>query len=448
MILGFVLLVVLLSVNALYVAAEFAFVGLGRTRAARLAQVAGPAARLVESIAGDPRRLDQVIAACQIGITASSLALGALVQIAFAEPLGRLLGEWLVLEERAAASAGITVALLGATGLQVILSEQLPKALALRHPERWALTLAIPLRLSEIAFAGVIPLLNGAANMALRLLRIPAAPHGHLHSPTEIGWIVAESARAGALRGELGDRLHDALRFATCTAGDVMVPRVRVRGVPETIALPELRRLLWESDHTRLPVYRGTLDEIIGVIHAKDVALRTTGVADPPPLAALIRPIPCVPWSVRAAVLLERMRAEHAGMAVLLDEHGGTAGIVTFEDLVEEVLGEVEDEFDPSVGPPLGRLEDGRVRLRGGDAIAWANLRHGLHLESAGSRTVGGLVMEQLGRLARVGDRVETGGARLLVEAATGPRIDLVLVEPTVPPPAPPADGAAGGGAR
>jgi len=434
--LGLFLLALLLGINALYVAAEFAFVGLGRTRAARIAQIEGPAARLVEAIAGDPRRLDQVIAACQIGITASSLALGALVQIAFAEPLGRLLGDLLRLEPRAAMSAGITVALLAATGLQVVLSEQIPKAVALRHPERWALNLAIPLRLSEIVFAGVIPLLNGAANAALRLLRIPAAPHGHLHSPTEIGWVVAESARAGALRGELGDRLHDALRFATCTAGDVMVPRVRIRGVPETIALAELRHLLWESDHTRLPVYRGTLDEIIGVIHAKDVALKTTGVADPPPLSALIRPIPCVPWTVRAAVLLERMRAEHAGMAVLLDEHGGTAGIVTFEDLVEEILGEVEDEFDPS-GPTLGRLEDGRVRLRGGDAIGWANIRFGLHLESAGSRTVGGLVMEQLGRLARVGDRVETGGARLLVEAATGPRIDLVLVEPTVPPAAP-----------
>ncbi len=427
--LAVLIVVFLVAVNAFYVTAEYAVVGVGRPRAARLRREGRAFAGLLESMVAEPRLMDRAITACQIGISASSLALGAYSQMALAPDLAPILAGWTGWSDLAAHTAAVVTILAGTSGLQIVLGEQVPKTMAVRDPAGWGLRTALPLKASMALFAVFISALTAMSNLILKLLRLPALPEHYLHSSTEIGWLVAQSARAGALRPEVGDRLHNALRFAGRTAMDMMVPRVRVRAVPDTISMDELRRVVREADHTRIPVYRDSLDAILGVIHAKDVLLRTRGGGPQPRPADLVRPIPLVPWSARALSLLETMRAEHAGMVVVLDEHGGTAGIVTLEDLVEEVFGEVEDEFD-AAGPAIGRLPDGRLRLRAEDAIDWINATYGLRLRSDEARTVGGLLMEALNRVARPGDSIVSPGYRLEVERVSGRRIETVLAVP------------------
>ena len=421
----------LVAANAFFVAAEYAVVGVSRVRAQRLVSERRLGARLVLSLVGEPRRLDRAITACQIAISATSIVLGAYAQIVLAPAVSPWLAR-LGWSPAAAATMAVVLILLAVTGLQLVLGEQVPKSIAVRNPPRWALLTAHPLAASMVILAPFILLLRGTAGMVLRLLRLPLLPERSLHSATEINWMVAQSARAGQVGGDLRERLRNALGLARRRARDVMEPRVNVRAVPETISIGELQRTLQETGHTRLPVYRGSLDWIIGIVHAKDLLLHT-GSEPPPRLADLIRPVPLVPWSMNAIELIETMRARGAGLAVVLDERGGTAGIVTLVDLVERVLGEMKDEFDAG-GPRLGKLSDGKVRLKGDELVAEANARHNLGLEAREAHTIGGLLMEHLNRVARPGDAVEVAGWRLVVERAHGRHIETVVAEPVARP--------------
>jgi CBS domain containing-hemolysin-like protein len=422
---------ILLAVNGLYVGAEFALVGTRRHRILRLAEEGSLRARILAPIVTSTVRLNRYISTCQLGITSSSLILGAYAQRTLAGTLGPAFVA-AGLGRIAAETASFILVLAGITMLQVVVTEQVPKCIVLRHPLHWSLRFALPVRWSEMLFAGFLVVLQGSANGLLRLMGLSWRAGPSLHTPAEIGFLVAESARVGVVRRELEDVVRNALRFTGRTARDLMVPRVRVRGVPEGASLPEVRRILRESGHTRLPVYRGSPDVIVGMVHAKDLLLRTAGVDPPPPLSHLLRPVLGVPWSARSGDLLEQMREARASMAVVLDEHGGTAGIVTLEDLVEQVVGDVEDEFDPGARP-RERLADGRLRLRGEMPLVDVQARFDLELPTEEAHTLGGLIMEALGRVARPGDRVAAGGVRLDVERMTGHRIETVLVTPARP---------------
>jgi CBS domain containing-hemolysin-like protein len=425
----------LIVLGAFYVGTEFAVVSVRRGHIRRLAQEGNLAARVLAPIVSDNRALYRALTACQVGITGCGLALGAFAQVRVAAVLRPWVTRVVGGGEIATRSASVAITLLLITVVQVVLGEMVPKSIALRYPVRWSLAAALPLRWSQTAFSWFILVLTASTNALLRLLRVPPVARRGPRSPAEIGLIVAESARAGAVSRELRDGIHNALRLSSRLARDVMVPRVRVRGVPADTPIAEVRRILREADATRLPVYRGSLDEILGFVHAKEVLLRTTGVADPPPLEKMVRPVLPVPWAARAGELLEKMRQARITVAVVLDEHGGTLGIVTLEDLVQEIIGEVEDEFE--AGPRPERLPDGRLRLRGQDPLVDVNDRFGLGLRSGEAHTVGGLVMEALGRVGRAGDAVEVGGVRLEIEQMTGLRIDSVLATP-------PAAGAGG----
>jgi CBS domain containing-hemolysin-like protein len=427
----------LLLINAAFVLAEYAVVGVGRARASTLAREGGKRAQQLDAVVSTPRRLDRAITACQIGISGSSLALGAGSQLLLTPVLMPILVGWGMVQAAPAFAAGIT--LTGVTLLQVLFAELVPKALAVRSPERWSLVVILPLRLAEAAFRPLIAVLGAVSDLALRLLGLPVLPGHSLHSPAEIGWLVSFSAREGALPTGLGRRMTDTLRFAALKARDVMVPRVGILAVPETISMAELRQALLESGHTRLPVHGGSLDTITGVIHGKDVLLRAGAAGAQVLPRDLIRPLPMFPWSTPALSLLESMQAERSAMAIILDEHGGTAGLITLEDLLEEVVGEVQDEFDV-VEDPIGRLPDGRIRLRADDTLTWVNTRHGMALPPGEARTVGGLIMEKLRRLAVPGDIVETAGWRLKVERVTGRAVATVLAEPIEPAERPGAD--------
>ena len=419
---------VLLAANALYVAAEFATVGVRRHRVQRRAEEGSLRARMLMPVLDDNVRLNRYLSTCQLGITASTLILGAYARRVLGGSLVPLL-EGNGLARAAAETVSFLLILTAITAVQVVLTEQVPKSIVLRDPLRWSLVLVLPLRLSEMLLAGFIAVLQGSANGVLRLLGFSPGSRPSRYSPVEIGLIVAESARVGVIRRELEEGVRNALRFSTRTARDLMVPRVLVCGVPQDVALPELLRIYAESTHTRLPVYQGSLDTIVGMVHAKDVLLQTAGARVAPSVQQLTRPVLAVPWSARAGDLLEQMREARTSMAVVLDEHGGTAGVVTLEDLVEEVVGEVEDEFDTTRRRPE-RLPDGRWRLRGEMPLVEAQERFGVELPSGEARTLGGLVMEVLGRVARTGDVAEVQGYRLEVDGMSGHRIEMVLITP------------------
>lgn len=421
---------VLISFNALYVAAEFAAVSVRKSRIRQLAQEGNRLARNLLPTLQDPKRLDRYVAACQVGITVSSLVLGAYGQATLGRtlvPLFEGLGD---MRAVAAQSTSAAVVLLGLSTLQMILGELVPKSLALQYPTRLALTTVLPLRWSEKLLGGFIAVLNGSGWLVLRALGVEPRPHRHLHSAEEIKFLVAESREGGHLRPEEQRRLNHALGLTRRTARELMVPRTRVAAVDVEAGLAAAAEAAATVPYTRLPVYRGSLDRIVGLVHTKDLAAATLASVPAPeePLEPYMRPILAVHESLSADRVLSLMREERGIMAVVVDDFGGCSGIITTEDILSELLGEVADEFKHAGGVPE-RLPDGRVRLPGDmllDEVApWV----GVPWEGE-SDTVGGLVMERLGRIPEVGEGLEIDGVEVEVEAKEGHAILTVLARP------------------
>ena len=409
------LLALLVAINALYVAGEFATVAARKFRVEALADRGDPAAlRLLPHVA-DAASLDRYVAACQIGITLSSLLLGALGQRRLAAWIGPPMQEWWGLEPMAAASVSATVVLLGLTGLQVVLGELVPKAVALRHPEQVALGLTLPMNLSLRAFSWFIALLNGSGNLVLRLLGIPLHAHRHVHSPEELEQLLAHGVQAGTLQVEEHRRLKQALRFGRRPVRDVMVPRTRITALDIGCELEEVLSVVEASPYTRFPVYQETEDTILGILHLKDLSLALALEERPADLRSLLRPALVFPSSLAVDAVLEGLRRERSHLAILVDEYGGTEGMVTLEDLLEEVLGEIDDEFDRA-RPDMVRVSPGQYLVRGTVPLSELEELTGMRSEVREVHTVGGLVMHLLGQVPEPGQKVRCSGFELKVE--------------------------------
>jgi CBS domain containing-hemolysin-like protein len=336
----------LIAVNALYVAAEFAAVGTRRSRIRMLAQDGDARAVWVLPIVEDSAGLDRYVAACQIGITLSSLVLGAFGQATLARDLApalERLGGW---SEAAAQGVSALIVLLVLTALQVILGELLPKSLALQFPTRALMLTVPPMRASVRLFAPFIWLLNGSGILLLGLLRAPQVSHRHIHSPDEIDLLIVESRDGGLLELDEQRRLHQALRLSMCPVSTVMVPAAQVVAFDADQPFAAIVAEVVGSPYSRLPVYRGSRDNVIGVLQTKQVALAVAkGEAERAKLEDLLRPVVRVAASTTADRVLSILRESRSQQAVVTDEHGGIAGLVTLEDVLEEVFGEVGDEF-------------------------------------------------------------------------------------------------------
>jgi CBS domain containing-hemolysin-like protein len=426
----------LVLVTGFYVLAEFAAVRARRTRIEQLAEEGSAAARWLGPVTQDPRRLDRFVATCQIGITITSLLLGFYGQRALAPKLADWLGG--LLGPATALALAATLALLIMSALQIVLGELVPKAIAVRYPERSAILSVGPMRLSERLFGPLVWAFNGAALGLLRLLRVPpAVGHGHLHSPEEIELLVAESGGAGALDPVERRMLHNAFDLGQLVARQVMIPRNRVELAAVSEPAEVLLRQLAASPYSRLPVYEGTPDNVLGIVHLKDLLrLRVAGTGR---VADVVRPVPVVPETMPVVDLWQVLSQRHTYLALVIDEYGGTAGIVTQEDLLEEVFGEVQDEFDAEA-EPIAWLADGRVAVRGDVLVEHANSSLGLELPEAGADTMGGLVFETLDRLPEVGDRVKIAGAELAVAAIRGRSIERLVLRLPRRPAAPAED--------
>ncbi len=425
------MIAVLIAANALYVAAEFAAVGVRRSRIRQLADEGNRFARMLAPALSDASTLDRYVAACQIGITLSSLVLGAYGQAALAPPFAELLGSWGQFHPAVAESAAAVVVLIGLTVLQVVLGELVPKSLALQYSTSTALYTVLPMRWSLALFAWFIAILNGSGLAILRMLGVPYGSHRHVHSPEEIDLLIAESRDGGLLEEDEHQRLHEALHLATLTARELMVPRRQIEALPADTPLDEALDRIGEAPFTRWPVYEGTLDHIIGMVHAKDLMLQPFGPQQPCSLADAMRPAVFVPESVTADRILAILREKRTHQAIVFDEYGGTAGLVTIEDVLSELLGEVEDEFK-GPWPRPERLPDGRVRLPGSLHLEAASEWVGVRWEGS-SVTVGGYITEVLGRIPAPGEVASLGDIKVEVESVEHRAVASVLV--SLPPP-------------
>jgi putative hemolysin len=328
----------LILLTALYVAAEFAAVGVRRSRLRRLADDGNGLAAGLLPLVEDPRELDRYIAASQIGITLGSLLLGAYGQAALSDVVEPWVQAWGV-DPAASSSTASIVVLVSLTAIGVILGELVPKSLALQYPTRTALYTYLPMKWSLRVFAPFIALLNGSGILFLRALGVHNAGHRHIHSPEEIDLLIAESRDGGLLEPEEHVRLHRALKLGLRTAGQLMVPREQIAAIGADATLQQVVDAVLASPYTRLPVYRSTIDNIVGVIRTKDVVLQYVAHGSSARVESLVRPVTRVRKDLPADKLLTFMREQRSHQAIVVDQDGRVAGLITLEDVLAHLLG-------------------------------------------------------------------------------------------------------------
>lgn len=407
-----------LVANALFVGAEFAIIGASRPAIEHRAGKGDRLAKRVLNVLTSPLDQDRFIATSQLGITIASLGLGMYAEHAVASWLEPRLSVPAVVRLVTAHSLASVIAVSILTYVHILFGETVPKAMALAQSEHTARVLYWPMRVVMLVFYPFVYVLNGAGNVVLRVLRIPqhTGSHEEVYTPEELQIIVEESAHGGALRAESGDLLHELLTFGDLTAGEAMVPRVRVVGIPLGAMPDTIRRVLRTHHHARYPVYDGDLDHITGMMHVKDLLKRL--LADETIAPTDVKPMPVLPESAKLDTVLETMQRSQAHLAIVIDEHGGTAGVISLEDLFEEVVGEI-DEGAPTA-PPISRAADGSLSVAGTVRLDELGQSFDLDLMHEEVDSVSGLVLALLGRPPVVGDSVVYGRVRLDVTATSG----------------------------
>ena len=411
-----VLVLLLVLGNAVFVAAEYALVTARRNRLEVRAGRGNRAARTALRLMDDPVRF---ISTVQVGITVFGIALGAI-----GEPL---ISSYFDFLPRGVAFA---ISFLILTYLSVTLGELVPKAVSLQKAERIAIALAIPLDvLSKVTYP-IVWLLQHSANAVLRLLRVKPAPAGMIaYTRDDIRHSVAAAEDVGELETGEEEMLYKVFDFADKEAHEVMVPRPEVVAIALDLPPEQALSVVFDSPYTRYPVIRGSLDEIVGIIHVRDLfqALHDRGF-EAVDLGELARAPLVVPETKDLAALLADFRREKQHLAVVVDEYGATQGIVTLEDLVEEIVGDIEDEFDLP-DESVERVRDGVIRVDGTFPIDDFNEQFGSELEQEDFHTVAGFVFGQLGRAAEPGDEVTTDALRFSVLETEGSRIQRLEIE-------------------
>jgi CBS domain containing-hemolysin-like protein len=431
-------LLLLVLANGFFVAAEFSLVSVRRTRIAELVAKGSRSARWVQKAIDDP---DSVIAATQLGITLASLGLGWIGEPVLAqllEPIVTLLPESIRSTVSHGLSAGLAFAII--TFLHVVIGELAPKSVALQNPERVSLLVAQPTIWIEWLFKPFIWVLNGAGNALLRLFGVqPAAGHEMLHSITELKMLVRASAEGGVVKLSEEEMLRAIFDFRDTFVRQVMVPRTEMVAVPTDLTAEKLIAIFAQNPYTKVPVYESDLDQILGIVYLKDVLGETHGKSKIAKIAnELMRPAIFVPEAARVSTLLDQFRTSRQHIAIVLDEYGGTAGVVTLEDLIEEIVGVIGEPFDTET--EIQPLPDGSSLIDGLTSIDEINEHFSLSLVDPHYDTIAGFILGRLGRLAKVGDSIDAGGVRLGVEAMDGLRIERVSLTPPPRPEGPATD--------
>ena len=431
-----VILTVLILVNAIFVAAEFAIVA---SRAFKLEPLAenSAAARSALNIVKNTRLQDRFIAVAQLGITLVTVALGMYAEPTIAGWFYGPLQQWFGLSESVAHTVATVVILAVITYLHVVIGEMIPKAMALHSPETIATVVMPSMRFLNILFLPGVWVLNAIAGAFLRAMNLPLQGGSHrLYTANELEMLVRESSEGGEIESEQSDLIEAIFDFGEREVYQCMAPRTRVKGLPIDATESDLIELMVKSKHSRFPVYEGDLDHIRGILHVKDfIRWRSTNDGEEFDLRPLLRRAPRVPLHMSSARLLAAFKRLRVHMAVVMDEYGGTEGIVTLEDLIEEVVGEVYDEHDQESLPEINEMPDGTYLVEGEVLLDDFNEIYPDSLVSDDANTVGGLVVEELGRAPQVGDVVEANGAELTVQEIDGLAVTRVVIRlPEEPP--------------
>ncbi|MFO7682081.1 MAG: hemolysin family protein [Chloroflexota bacterium] len=405
-----VIILLLVALNGFFVAAEFGIIGVRPTQLEEInGEDKGGKRKTVLGILDSRTKQDRYIATAQLGITIASLGLAmyAEPQIAhFLEPyVARL---WFEPSPVLVRSIGYFLGLSLLTYLHVVLGEMVPKSLALADAPKVVLALTHPMQIAQTILIIPVRILNGIGNLLLRLFKVPPAEgHQRVLSPEEIELLVSESVEGGLLKVGEEEMIRNIFDFSDRVAGQVMTPRMRVQVIPLDIAKETLLKIVTESRHSRFPVYDNDQDHIVGIVHLKDMIRQTMKPDTTFDIRLILRAAPAVPEDYPVEALLAAFKRQRLHMAIVLDEFGGMAGVVTLEDLVEEVVGEVRDEFDLEHEPYV-EIEPGMLEVSGDYLVD--NLIEDVYLgaeeELPDVETVGGLVVSKLGRPPVVGDAV------------------------------------------
>ena len=419
----FLAVFVLILINGFFVTAEFAMVGARRTRLREKALEGNRLAKLAEKVI---ENLDEAVAATQLGITISSLLVGWIGEETLAEVFMTffhyLPAPWAAV---ASHSVAATLAFALVTFLHVVIGELVPKSLGIRYPNRAALFVSQPMRLAMLTFKPFVWVLNGAGNAVIRMFGLqPIRGHQMVHSVEELKLLINASHEGGALDALEKDLLQKVFKFGDLVARQVMVPRTEITFFAANANIDEVIEVSGRTGHTRFPICQKDIDDIVGILHMKDVVhhLHSGGRFD---LTKIMKDAAFVPESMPIIQLLTFLKQKHTQMVIVVDEFGGTSGLVTLEDVIEEIIGDFYDEHHP-VLQDIIQVSGNEVLLRAKVRLDEINERFHLGLESGEADTIGGYVLEKLGAIPHVGDVVDVPGAVIRVEEMTRWKIKTV----------------------
>ncbi len=427
----------LVLINGFFVASEFSLVSVRRTRIDQLAVEGNSSALALQAAL---LRIDKYIAAVQVGVTVASLVLGGLGEQTL-EPLFHHLLSGFMPPAVIGVSRVVVATLLAyfvMTVFHVVIGELLPKAITLQKAEAVALFTVKPMSWFVRGATPVVWLLNGLGGLLLKAFGLQKMEgHAQVHSPEELDLLFAQSHDAGELTKTEFDILHRVVRFSDLTAREIMVPRVEMKALPLTMTRSELSGYIGGEPHTRVPVFHGSMDEIVGIAHLKDL-LKYVGASpqhesgERVNLMPIVRDAPRVPETITIDRLLVDFKKQRQQMAIVIDEFGGTSGIVTMGDLLEQAFGDVHDEFDDPK-PEIQKLPDGKFLLHGRLLIEEVNERFGTGFPTDEADRIAGLIQDRLGRAAIEGDEVVIGQTKLRVEKVEQRRIVTIKMELPAP---------------
>jgi CBS domain containing-hemolysin-like protein len=417
----------LVLANGFFVAAEFSIVTVRKTR---IDQLIAEGSRLARPVRRALDRPDRFIAATQLGITMASLGLGWIGEPALAEMIHPLFAKLPpFLSDVTAHSIAVGIAFVVITALHIILGELAPKTVALQYPEPTSLVVAKPIELFRRAFHPFIKVLNGAATALVRLfgLRGPSG-HGLVHSEEELKMLVTASQEAGVLEEEEEQMLHRVFHFADYTVAEMMVPRTEMAAIRSDASLGEVVDLVVRGRHTSLPVYREEVDDVIGIMLVTDLVRVLASPSGPFSASAIAREALTVPETMKADEVLRQMRHSRTHQAIVIDEYGGTAGLVTFERVMERIVGQLGGDFGTRAGQ-IVQSPDGSAEVDGLALVSDINEQFGLKIDEETYSTLGGYMLGRLGRRPRIGDAVEIDGRTLTVVTLDGLRVARVRIQ-------------------
>jgi CBS domain containing-hemolysin-like protein len=420
----------LVFANGFFVASEFALVGVRRSRIVTLAEAGNRRAKVLLGVLDN---LSAYISATQLGITLSSLALGWIGEPAVAHLLevplkGRV-------SETVLHTIAFTIAFSIITFLHIVLGELAPKTVALERAEKTALAIALPMQIFYQIFRWPIKLLDWAGTRTVRLFGLhPAGEHASIYTEDELRQLIDISRQSGQLEEEEQTLIHRVFDFSEAEVQEAMIPRTAVAALPVTATLADAKAAFRTLGYSRLPVYEKNLDNIVGVLFRRDLE---PFLEQPAPdnfdLRGLLHPPQFIPVTARLGAALKQMQASRAHLALVVDEHGGIEGIVTLEDLLEEIVGEINDEYDEEVREQIVREANGTYLLSGMLTVRDANQQLRLQLPEEGRyTTLAGFLLAQAGRLLQEGEAVEYNGMRFQVEQVEERRIRRVRLTPVI----------------